>query len=390
MAYRQDYTSGSTPVQAGSPAVGTPNLDPQQMPRLPFRIATLERSDLTQVDTQVLTTAEQLIERTLPGTGFLYGVDLDYNAVAAANAANVAFLEDAQFIAASSIILRDVNGEIADLDGFSMKWISRYGGWEPFNGTESADVLVQVKTTGAVGAGGSFRTHIKVPVGISRRTLLGILGNQDRGQAYILRANLNNSTLIYSTPPTSQPTVTINRHYESYVVPNPVNDVGQAQQVVPPFYGVIPYLTKSVSPNPPTGGQTTNHFLQRINTTFRGLLLILRSNGTRATAEANLPTNMQLKIGNQSIFNELPAYRRAIMFDRYGFDAPAGLFMYDFLHDFGNKAGAELGNDWYWTQQLTEAQFSITYPAGFGSTNNSLTIITSDMTVPAGMNLYAG
>jgi len=183
--------------------------------------------------------------------------------------------------------------------------------------------------------------------------------------------------------------VVINRHYESYVVPNPANDQGQPQQVIPPFYGVIPYITKSISPNAPVGGSTVNHFLQRINTTFRCLILVLRSNGLRATAEANLPTNLQLRIGNQSIFNELPAYRRDVMFRRYGFDAPAGIFVYDMVHDFDGRGGAELGNDWFWTQQLTEAQFIITYPAGFGSTNNTLTIITLDMTVPAGMNLYA-
>lgn len=384
-----DYSSGSTPVMVGSPAVGTPDVNAQNIPSVPFRIGTLERNDLTNVDTQTMTASELLIERVAPGTGFVYGFDLDYNATAAGNAATVTYAEDGPYSACSQVIFRDVNAEVINCDGFSLKQAARYGGWESFNEESSADTLIWNKVTGSGATGGSFRFHLKVPVALNRRTLLGLLGNQDRGQNYLLRANLAGSGSVYGTAPTALPSVTINRHYESYVVPNPVNDQGKPQQVQPPFYGVIPYITKSVSSNAPTGGQTTNHFLQRLNTTIRCFVLILRSNGSRATAETNLPTNVQLRIGNQSIYNELPAVRRRIMYDRTGFDAPAGMLVYDLEHDFDGKIGYELGNDWYWTQQLTEAQFTITYPSGFGSTNNSLTIITLDMTVPAGMNLYA-
>jgi hypothetical protein len=388
MATRQDYTSGTPPAQVGSIAVGTPNVN-QPQPQTPFRVATMERADLVQVDAQAMTTVEQILERVLPGTGYLYGIDLDYAAAAAGNGANVAYTEDGAYAAASSVIWRDVNAELGNSDGFSLKQAARYGGWEPFNEETSTDTLVFSKATGSGSTGGTFRFHLKIPVALTRRTLLGLQGNQDRSQSYIIRANLAGSGAVYSVAPTNQPTVTINRHYESYVVPNPINDLGRPQAVYPPFFGVIPYITKSINPNAPTGGQTTNHFLQRINTTFRLLLLILRSNNSRATAESNLPTNIQLRIGSQSIFNELPAYRRRLMFDRYGFDAPSGCLAYDFLHDFSQFAGAELGNDWWWTQNLTEAQFTVTYPSGFGSTNNSLVIVTADMTVPAGMQLQA-
>lgn len=390
MANRQDYSSGSTPVAVGAPSVGTPSLDPNNLPKVPFRIATLERNDLIQVDTQVMTTVEQLIERVLPGTGLVYDVDLDYVATAPSNnSANVAYNEDAPYNALSSGIFRDVNAEVIDVDGYSLKLAGRYGGWERFNEESSTDTLIWNKVTGTGATGGNFRFHTKMPIALNRRTLLGLLGNQDRGQSYLVRANLAGSGTIYSTAPTVQPNVTINRHYGSYALPNPVNDQGQPQQILPPFFGVIPYITRSVNPNAPTGGQTTTHFLQRINTTFRALILVFRSNGSRATAESNLPTNVQLRVGNQSIFNELPAVRRRIMYDRTGFDAPAGVIVYDMEHDFDGLLGAELGNDWYWTQQLSEMQFNITYPSGFGSSNNSLTIITLDMTIPTGMNLYA-
>lgn len=389
MAVANPYSSGGTPTQVGSPSVGTPSTNPQQLQAVPFRIATLERADLVTVDTQNQTTSEQIIERVLPGTGFVFGIDLDYFATTSGNGNAVTYLEDAPYSAASSVIFRDVDGVVVDADGFSLKQTSRYGGWERNNQESSTDTLIFNKVTGGGGTGGSYRFHLKIPIALNRRTLLGLLGNQDRGQSYLVRGNLGASTLVYNQAPTSQPSVIINRHYESYAVPNAANDQGQPQQVVPPFYGVISYITKSVSPNPPVGGQATNHVLQRINTTFRLLLLILRSNSSRATAESNLPTLVRFMLGNQPVFSELPAYRREKMFDRYQFDAPSGLLAYDLIHDFDGLAGAELGTDWYWTQQLAEAQFVNTYPSGFGSTANSLTIMTADMTVPAGMNVYA-
>jgi hypothetical protein len=77
------------------------------------------------------------------------------------------------------------------------------------------------------------------------------------------------------------------------------------------------------------------------------------------------------------------------MFDRYGFDAPQGVYNYDAITDFTNSAGAELGDDYFWTSGLVNAQFAISYPAGFGATNNSLTIVTGDMLVPPSIDLYA-
>jgi hypothetical protein len=77
------------------------------------------------------------------------------------------------------------------------------------------------------------------------------------------------------------------------------------------------------------------------------------------------------------------------MFERYNVNAPAGVLVYDALQDFTAAAGYELGEDYWWTNGLNNAQFEITYPSGFGSTNNSLTIITDDLLVPPGVDIYA-
>jgi hypothetical protein len=152
---------------------------------------------------------------------------------------------------------------------------------------------------------------------------------------------------------------------------------------------VLHYTTKNRNVALPAGSSVVNHPLARLGNTIRTIILVFRSNGSRATAEANLPTLVTFKLGDVPIFSETPQHRRNLMYQRFGFDAPAGVLVYDAISDFEIGAGGELGEDYWWTNGLVNAQFEITYPAGFGSTANSLDVITDDLQVPQGLDLYA-
>jgi hypothetical protein len=196
---------------------------------------------------------------------------------------------------------------------------------------------------------------------------------------YTLRTDVNPSSLIYGTAPTALPILQVNKWMETYSVPLPVGPNGIQQQVLPDGYGTLHFTTVTTSDATPLGGSTTNHYLRRIGNTIRFIILIFRSNGLRATAEANPPTLITMKLGDDVLFTETYANRKTKMYERYGFDWPAGVLIYDELHDFSSDAGFELGDDYLHTQALVNAQFQITYPAGFGSTNNSLVILTDDL-----------
>jgi hypothetical protein len=258
----------------------------------------------------------------------------------------------------------------------------------------SGDQSVYQATEGGGGTGGSFAFHLRIPLALNKRDLVGLLGNQDRSQQYQLRTNFAPSASIYSTAPTALPVITSIRNYGSYAVPNAVDETGQQNQVTPPTYGVITYLTKTLSDAPPLGGSQVNHYIRRVGNAIRLMALIFRKNGTRLASEAalgdglNMPSNIQLKVGDQILLNEGFGHRRRLMFDRYGFDSPKGMLVYDFIHDFSQFAGAELYHDWLWSENLVQAQLLITYPAAVGSTANSLTIATSDVIVPPGINIY--
>jgi hypothetical protein len=394
----------------------TPAVNPPQRQAVPFRAATLERVDILAGESLAMTTGTQRIERTLEGAGFIYGIWLDVAATAATStAASVAvYAEDAPFNALDSVILRDVNGEIANCQGWNL-WaahlINGYGKATPSTGnapgsalpssagvggvgtTASQDANI-VLNVGAVGtastgatAGGNFRFPIRVPVATNRRDLLGILANQDRAQKYSLRTDVAASSAVFSTAPSSLPTVAINKFYEQYSVPLPTAPDGSPQEIFPPSFGTVLFHTQTVSESAPANGSTVNHYIRRIGNTVRWFGLIFRSatSGSatpiRGNADGNPPNLLRLKLGEDSVFSESWNYRRGVMFERYGFDMPRGMIVYDFIHDFGPFSGFELGDDLVHSQALVNAQFQITYPstASTWQTGSTVTMLTSDL-----------
>lgn len=395
--------------QVGGPAVAPPGSNRGEK-FVPFRRATTFRSTkvTTSTGTNVGTLASSA-DVVIEGSGFIYGIDLQLTTTTAANAAAVAYFEDAPWSALTGVVFRDVNGELVNVPGFSLRVANLYGGWASGNTAWdnftlppvtanglTKDAQIASLVSGGGGTGGSFNFHLWVPVALNRRSLWGLLGNQDRAQKYSLRTDFGSAAAvatgpIYTTAPTTQGTFVLSRMYENYAVPAPQDANGHAQQQIPDKFGIVNFVTQSVNPSVPIGGATVNHFLARLGNTIRFMSLILRSNGTRLAAEAAaaIPTQIQFNLGDTPINVETPAYRRKLMFDRYQFDAPQGVYTYDALTDFSDAAGYELGDDYFWTSGLVNAQFAISYPAGFGVTNNSLTVVTGDMLVPQNVDIYS-
>lgn len=381
---------------AGATAVGGPNV-PQTEANppggmVPFRRATTFRTSRLPATGPVdLTASQQNIQTVVDGSGYIYAIDIDVQIVGNNNNAAVAYNEDAPWNALASVVFGDVNGELINLDGYSLFLANLYGGWINVSPDTSADTNIWNLVTGAAATGGDIRFHVYVPIALNRRSLLGLVANQDRAQKYSLRTDLAPQLTIYSTAPNgaSEPSATINRTYENYAVPAGQNANGAAQQQTPPKFGVLHFLTQSVNQTPPASG-TQNHYLPRLGNTIRALILVFREAGSRASAEANMPSQITFKLGDTPIFTETTAYRRRLMFDRYGFDAPDGVLVYDFITDILNRAGSEVGDDYAFTNGLVNAQFEIAYPSGFAANaSNSLTIITDDLQIPANVDIYA-
>jgi len=386
-------------------AVGGPITQVQEQnsgKQIPFRRATAFRIAQLQTTSQLITAGAQQVDVVIEGSGYIYGIDLHINATTAGNAAATAFYEDGPWSAVDTLVFRDVNGELVNLTGYHARLMNLYAGYTHFKDApvraetapsgDTANIYNAV--TGAGATGGTFRFHLWVPVGLNKRDLRGVLGNQDRAQKYSLRTDIASGTgaatgPIYTTAPTTLPTENIERYYYNYAVPSQANANRANQSQYPDDFGILHYSTQSISPSAPQGSATVNHYLARLGNTIRLLVVELKSNGTRATAETNQPLRIQLNIGDTPIFVETPATRRMEMYRRYGFDAPNGVYVYDFMTDIISIAGDELGVDYLYTNGLVNAQLQITYPAGFGSTNNTLTVLTDDLVIPPTVDIYA-
>jgi len=256
--------------------------------------------------------------------------------------------------------------------------------------SQDTNVVVNVGAVGTAStttlAGGNFRFPTRLKVAANRRDLLGLLGNQDRSQKYQLRTDISASTVVFSTAPSSLPSLNVNKIYEEYSIPLPTAPDGTPQEVFPSSFGTMLYHTRQTSASAPANGGQISHFLQRIGNTIHFVALVFRSSTasssapTRGNADANPPTAISLKLGEDVVYRENWTYRRTLMFERLGFDAPRGVALYDWIHDFGPFVGFELGDDLIHTEALVNAQFMVTYPATANTwqPGSSLKFITRD------------
>src|SRR5439155_12440417 len=133
--------------------------------------------------------------------------------------------------ALDTVVYRDVNGELINLDGFSL-FIANLAQANFKNRYLDASVDRFTTVPGGALAGGSFEFYVRIPIALNRRNLRGVVGNQDRSQRYMLRTDVAASGAIYLTAPTTLPTFTINKLYENYSVPLQTSPDGQPQQQV--------------------------------------------------------------------------------------------------------------------------------------------------------------
>ncbi|MDE2040616.1 MAG: hypothetical protein KGJ45_11470 [Elusimicrobia bacterium] len=373
----------SVPTQGNSQAGGKV---------IPFALATYERSQKQGQISVALASAQSAPQKfTVKGTGFMAALALHVYADASGNAStnSVAFAEDAPWNVFPQVTLEDSNGQILNLDGFSLyeanlidkHYINRF--------LDQAASFIQ--TTGTGGTAGTFEFWIWIPIMLNHRDLSALLGNQDRAQEYTLTLVINSSSNIYGTAPTSLPTVKVDIYYENFALPPASSASGAKQAQLPPSYGLLHFLTTQVSDVAPGPG-TQNHYLKRLGNTIRAVGLTFRQGSgstPRSAANGDLTgvnaagnnAAVQLVMGDNTQYNEDYDYRRAKMYQRYGFDFPNGILVYEQMHDFQVGVGNELGTQYWRTKNLgTTAQFQITYPSAYAANaSNSLTFLTDDL-----------
>lgn len=179
--------------------------------QVPFRCGTQNTTTLDGYSQTVAlsSTAAPTIPNYNPSVNsYLRGIWITASAVASGNAATVAFLPDDPYSLFAQVSFLDTQQRpIVQVTGFQLAMIRKWGGY--FTQGDPALDGTYVATTGSGGAGGSFTFTLWVPLEINNRTGMGSALNKNSAQTYTLQMTLALSTAIYSTAPTTLPSVTI-------------------------------------------------------------------------------------------------------------------------------------------------------------------------------------
>ena len=383
-------------MAAPTTAISGTQTPPAQQPSgssasIPFTKASTFR--MSQFSQSLITVgaSQQPVAVDIPGVGFIEGFDIIVEGTAVAPVQGpVVFNEDAPHCVFANIRLEDTNGPSINLtNGWNLYLCDIFGQtprsrWDV--GPEGSTIQLRPILFTMDAATGSFKFILNIPVALNHRNLVGLLGNQDRGLTYRLTTDVAPLDRIYDANPPQSLVLKLTRVYRNYAKPATTNANGAGQAQYPAQYGIIRYLTEAVNPTAPAGG-VTEFFFNRLGNTIRQMNVVLRLNGSRADAEAALPTALSLTVGDIPWYSNVPLESiREMNRRRFGFDAPDGVITLDFTLDaLGNESGNELGDQYVYTQGLTSGSTKLTLdlPAAWNRGTNQLLIVTDDMVIPA-------
>ncbi len=279
------------PPQASAPA--KPGAKGQQQPvrKRSFLVGTQEVIEGADYDQTVSTAGGAFPNWALTATGWLKGIWLDILGTTAGNAVvTVAAAENYPFNILGNIQLNDVNSEaiFGPFDSYTAMLTNKYGGYFNAEDPATAATYYRVALTGTNAAAGSFHFSLWIPLEIVRRDPLGPVASVNNTASLTLVMSYNTSASLFSTPPTTLPSVRIRGTQVFYWEPKKTDKAGRPISQSPPAAGTTQYWTQG---NLPLSGGTNNIQLgTALGYPWRNyLFMLVRSSGTRANGELDWP-----------------------------------------------------------------------------------------------------
>jgi hypothetical protein len=314
----------------------------------------------------------------VPAYGYLRSIGLYFQATGGSGTGVVA-TEDAPWNAISEIALIDVNGApvIGPFGGYDLYLINKWGGVTGYaSDPRSTPLFSAVSATG-----GNFSFFLRVPVELSAREGLGALPNANAASTWKLRITLAPSSVVYSTAPTTLPSVRIRAYLDAWSQPPQTDLKGNATAQQPPAIGTTSYWSKST--------YTVNNGFNTIRMTRMGSLIrefvfVYRdAGGSRANGAGLFPdpaalywdTRLLKNYGRDLWRHEM--YKKTNYFVNTPESANAldnGVFVEDYAHDFDGGIGFELRDLYLGTTQSTRYELSGTFTG-----SGTLTVLTNDV-----------
>lgn len=290
------------------------------------------------------TGTQDLPDYEIAPTNILRCIYIEAVGTASGNSATVVFQPDAPLNILSTLNFQDAGGTsiVGSFDTFVLSMGMKYFGYSQAGDPRNNSVYSA--TAGSGGSGGSFKVVFRVPVEAVNRTGVGSLMNQTTNSPFVLSATVNKSTAIYSTAPTTLPSVKVTYRLGGYW-----NGSNAGFQPAPTAFGSTQYINRSsiTGLNGSSDFQLPNNGL---GNPLRNLLFLNYATGA-ARSSADFPDPIQINYKG----NTLVQYSQDIwtydMSDWFGLAGTidtgtgldTGVFTLPFNRDFGLEPGAELG-----------------------------------------------
>jgi hypothetical protein len=348
------------------------------------------------VTTQMLAGVVTLPDIQVPAYGFLRGIWIVVTA--AVTSGTAVFGPDAPFSILQNIVLQEPNGaQICNFpSGYDLFLANKFGGYQSADNNDPR----QSNNWSVTPVGGGFQFALRIPVEVDLRDALGALPNQNSGALFRVKLNLGGGTAgtlgtsLYSTAPTTLPSVRIRAYAEEWDQPEASTN-GAANQTVPPALNTTQYWSRQ---DFVLNAGTSNIRLTRMGNYLRNLIFIYRdASSVRSTQDANWPDPATLYYDTRP----LDTVPRALWLDqiqnRYGYGGQVGntltgagastpadsgggresaVFPYDFCHEFHGGVGFE--NRDLWLPTYSSTRFEI---GGAWGAAGTLTVLTNDVTI---------
>lgn len=376
----------------GTGATGAPSTTKDApIALVPFVRASQEHREPVGMDVSRLQTAsdQDLGVHDIPAYGYMRSLTLLVQGTGAVDATDAVFAEDGPFNALKNISLAEPNGAtiVQFNSGYDLYLAHKYGGYRFSNDPKCSPVY-------SADLDGNFSFLLRIPVEICQRDGLGSLPNQNAAATFKLRATLAASGDLYSTiPDTTLPTVRVRAYLEAWDQPE-VSSGGQGNQTVPPAMNTTQYW--STTSYAVSAGEF-NVRLSRMGNYIRNLIFVYtRTASTRANGDADFPVEARLEWDTRPLDIIERNNWRNQTYERYGYlgrlngtniaptavaaDAPggrdAGVYPYDFCHEFDGKVGNENRDGWLPTLASTRLELR-----GNFTTAGTLKVLTNDVSV---------
>jgi hypothetical protein len=373
---------------------GTNANAPQAM--IPFTRAARKKDRLVGTYGPITLSAstQQLAPIQIPANGYMRTVWLLCQVTSTGNSATVAFQNDAPFSLFNQISFTAANGDSLQnpMNGFAQYVVDKYG---CFSNDQAYDPLRDpnfLKTSGAGSTGGSAYFQLFIPCEFDARDGAGSLANMAANQAFNLNLYLDTLTALYSTSPTTAPTVTITVIVDYWAAPADTNLQGVPQATTPICNNLVSLLQVQTPPIVPSTDQIIQ--LQNVGNTIRWLMFILR-NSSGVRTETDWPNVLQFSVNNDVWNYKQKNKWRNQMAINYGLFAGVtatptvnamdnGVFVYtDFINDGSsgdNIATASSNRD---LMLVTGSGTALNIEAqNWGAGASSLTVITNSLRIP--------